>query len=189
MVLSEPGLEWLRNWGVSSTIIGENTVHVLEDNPPEITNIQINPSSPLDNETISIKADVHEETGLQYIRLHYSVNSGAWETVEMTPFYGDNYEALIGPYGNTTVIQFYVSAGDISYEENLGENDNSGEYYSIQVFVEKPKTESIPTQIETTQEPTPEPQKQIPGYPVWSIVVGVALLFTHYLRRHARVIS
>jgi hypothetical protein len=171
MVLSEPGFEWLSNWGVSSVIIGEN--------PPEISNIQINPSSPRDNETISIKADVHEETGLQYVRLHYRVNSGTWETIEMTPISEDNYEALIGPYGNTTTIQFYVSAGDASYEENIGEEDNSGEYYSIQVFVEKPKTESILTQIETTPEPTTDPQNQIPGYPVWSMVIGVALLLIH----------
>jgi hypothetical protein len=151
----------------------------VEDNPQEISNIQINPSSTRDNETISIKADVHEETGLQYVRLHYRVNSGTWETIEMTPFSRDNYEALIGPYGNTTTIQFYVSARDTSYAKNIGENNNSGKYYSIQVFVEKPKTESNPIKIETSPEPTPEPQKQIPGYPVWSIIVGAALLLTH----------
>ena len=54
---------------------------------------------------------------------------------------GDTHEVTMGPYGNTTDISFYISAKDTSYHENIGLNDNSGNFYKIQIFVFKQEPE------------------------------------------------
>ena len=171
-VFTEPEQEWLRNWGESSTIMGSNLVHIVESDNPEITNIQLNPKNPLDNETITIKAEVKDDTGIQNVWLQYHVNQTSWETIEMQQVSGDIYEATIGPYHNATEIMFKISAKDTSYNQNIGENDNNEKYYKLQVYVGKPKPEPAPTP-EPDLEPIPNNQEEIPGFLPEFLVLGI----------------
>jgi hypothetical protein len=173
----EPGYTWLHNDN-SSTIMGTNTIHYLEHNNPEITNVQINPADPLDNETIDIRADITDETAVQYVRFHYRINGSSWDTLEMTSISGDAYEVNIGPYGNATDISFYISARDTSYYENIGVEDQSSNFYNIQILVFEQEPEPTPT---PTPEPSPSPEppaepepRGIPGYPMESLLAGLA---------------
>ena len=149
-----PSFTWLYNTN-SSTIMGTNTIHYFEHNNPEITNVQINPANPLDNETINIRVDVTDESIIQNVQFHYKINESSWDALTMIYFSGDTYEITIGPYGNTTNITFYISALDSSYYENVGVNNNNTNYYKIQilVFVE-PEPTPTPT---PTLTPTPTP--------------------------------
>ena len=89
---------------------------------------------------------------------------------------GDSYEASIDPYGNNTMVHFYVSAVDASYNENLGLSDNYGDYYSINILFFEPKQELALT---PTPEPSPEPEPKIgiPGYSINSLFVGLLIVF------------
>ena len=71
-VFIEPGFTWLHNDN-STTTMGTNTIHYIEHNNPEITDVQITPKNPLDNETINIRADITDETAIQYVRFHYRI--------------------------------------------------------------------------------------------------------------------
>jgi len=149
-----PGFTWLYNTN-SSTIMGTNTIHYIEHNNPEITNVQINPANPLDNETINIRVDVTDESIIQYVQFHYKINESSWDALTMIYLSGDTYEITLGPYGNTTNITFYISALDSSYYENIGVNNNNSNYYKIPILVfEEP--EPIPTPTPTPT-PTPSP--------------------------------
>jgi hypothetical protein len=174
-VFAEPGLEWLGSWGNSTSIMGENMVYIVEDDAPKITRIKANPENPFDNETITIVAEVTDETGVQYVRLYYRVDDGSWNEMDMQYISGDSYGASIGPYGNNTEVHFYVSAVDASVNENLGVKDNYGDYFSIHILVFEPKQESAST---PTPEPSPEPEPKIriPGYPLKSLFVGLLLV-------------
>jgi hypothetical protein len=190
-VFAGPGLEWLGSWGNSTSIIAENVVYIMEDDAPEITKIEVRPENPLDNETITIMAVVRDETGVQYVRLYYSVNNSSWNEMDMQHISGDSYRVSIGPYGNNTMVHFYVSALDASYNENLGVRDNYGDYYSIQIQVFEPNQESDTTPTpepspepeltptptsEPTPRPTPKPQGGIPGFPLESVLLGLVLV-------------
>jgi len=175
-VLIGPGFRWLGNDN-STTIMGTNTVHIVEHNSPEITNVQINPSNPLDDETIEIRADVMDETGVQYVRFHYKINEGPWDVSDMTPVSGDTYGITVGPYGNNTDIEFYVSAKDTSYDGNTRVEDNNGNFYRVQILVE-PVPVPTPTPPEPTPDPAPEPRVRIPGFPMGPIIIGLAAVIT-----------
>ena len=167
-----PGFTWLYNTN-SSTIMGSNTIHYLEFNNPVITNVQIIPTNPFDNETITIRADITDETTLHYVRFHYKINDRSWQFLDMAYLSGDTYEISIGPYGNTTNIVFYVSAKDSSYYENIGVNDNSSNFYNIQVFVFDQEPEPTPTPTPT---PSPTPTPTPTPYP--TVESGLVLVIT-----------
>jgi hypothetical protein len=178
-VFAEHGLEWLGNWGNSTSIVMENTIYIMEDDAPKITWIEASPENPFDNETITIVAEVRDETGVQYVRLYYRVDDGSWEEMDMHYISGDSYEASIGPYGNNTEVHFYISAVDTSYNENLGVSDNNGDYYSLHILVYEPKQESVST---PTPKPEPEPEieesgRGIPGFPLMSILAALVIYF------------
>lgn len=184
-VFIEPRFSWLRNDN-SSTLMGINTIHYLEYNNPEITNVRIYPKDPLDNETINIRAVITDETAIQYVGFHFRINGSSWDTLEMMYLSGDTYEVNIGPYGNSTDISFYISAKDTSYYENIGVNDNGSKFYKIQILVLKQESEPEPTPTPTlthvpspAPEPTPEPKPRgIPGYPMESLLVGLIMLIS-----------
>jgi hypothetical protein len=174
-VFAEPGLKWLENWGNSTSIVGENMVYIMEDDAPKITRIEASPENPFDNETITIVAEVRDETGVQYVRLYYSVDDGSWDEMDMQYIAGDSYEASFGPFRNNTKVHFYVSAVDTSYNENLGVRDNYGDYYTIHILFFEPKQESAP--ISTSEaSPEPNPKIRIPGYPIYSLFIGLLIV-------------
>lgn len=172
MVFVEPTLEWLGTRR-SSENVEMNTVYIVEDDPPAITQVQTTPITPTDSETITIKAMINDETGIQRANLVYMLNNGAWETTEMTKV-GPIYEASIGPFQNNTKVSFYISAIDSSYEENTGKNDNNEGYYSFTVFM--PPTKPDPAPHDPTPEPSPEPENGIPGFTILTLFIGLVFL-------------
>lgn len=172
-VFMEPGFRWLGNDN-STIIMGENTVHVMERDAPVIANIKIEPSTPKDNESITIRADVSDDSGIHYVKLHSRIDLDNWNIREMTHVSGDRYETEIGPYANNTKISLYVSAMDASYLENIGVEDNFGKYYEFQVLVIDPKP--IVSLIETPDQiPVPDSKKEIPGNQLESLTLGIVL--------------
>jgi hypothetical protein len=177
-VFAEPGFEWLESWGDSMSIVGENTVYTVEDYVPEITRIEVSPVNPLDNESITIVAEVKDESGIKYVRLYYSVGDDSWDEMDMHYISGDFYEASIGPYINNTEVHFYVSAVDASINENLGVRDNNGDHYSIHILVFEPNQDSISTPTsEHSPELEPGMNRWIPGFPIISILAAIVIYY------------
>ncbi|MHA1218485.1 MAG: NosD domain-containing protein [Candidatus Heimdallarchaeaceae archaeon] len=101
---------------------------------PTITDVTHAPVAPTDLETITISATVSDSSGIQSVTLHYRVNGGVWSTVSMTLSTGSIYQVVIGPFTNSSIIDFYITATDNSLNHNEATNDNIGLYYSFTVF-------------------------------------------------------
>ncbi len=110
---------------------------------PSIIGVVHSPSSPTELETVTVNATVTDDSGLQSITLHYRVNGGAWQTIDMTLIGGDLYSVTIGPFAVSDTIEYYISAVDNSINYNLAINDNSGLYYSFTVSIVIPEFQMI----------------------------------------------
>jgi len=94
---------------------------LVDNTPPQIGDIELDPGSPTYEDTVVIQANITElgenDTGVETATLYYSVDGGVtWNNVDMTLVSGDEYngiwEATIPsqPYG--TQVQYYITATD-----------------------------------------------------------------------------
>ncbi len=106
---------------------------VVEVDPPLIVDIIHSPSTPTEQDTISINATITDDSGVQSVTLYYRVNGGDWTEVSMTLITGDIYSVTLDPFAVSDTIEYYVSAVDNSINHNLAINTNAGLYYSFTV--------------------------------------------------------
>jgi len=111
--------------------LGEPTVFL---GPPNIKDgIQFS-SAPTELDLIGIKVNVTSPYGVQSVTLHYRINGGTWIEVSMSPVSDNLYSCTIGTFAVDDIIEFYISATDVTEEHNVGFNDNSGEYYTFTIL-------------------------------------------------------
>jgi hypothetical protein len=99
-----------------------------------------------------------DDFGISEVILHYRVNSGSWDQVDMMLFNYRNYTGSIGPFDVGDFVEYYFTAKDDSSNHNSAIADNGGSYYNFTIlnieFV-KPIIEqvhhipTIPNEIET----------------------------------------
>ena len=100
---------------------------------PIITNILHYPEFPTDVDIIEISCMVIDESGISSVTLHYSVDVGIWETIEMNLDTNDIYEVNIGSFEPGDNIQYFISAIDDSLNSNEVIDNNAGLYYTINI--------------------------------------------------------
>ncbi len=91
----------------------------LDRSLPTISNVHesddtINRDGCPEPTTVTIRADVTDESGVDWVRLHYTPPGGQETPVAMTPESGDTYKATIGPFSETGTLRYYVEAQDLA---------------------------------------------------------------------------
>jgi len=100
-------------WAVSPTYN-----YTVADTPPLIAYVVYLPSLPTDVDAVTIRVNVTDGTGVDYVTLHYSFGTG-WISVNMTHVAGDLYEATIPSYPAALAayqfqpVLFQISATDV----------------------------------------------------------------------------
>jgi hypothetical protein len=103
----------------NNSLLLMNTVRWLagggpDNQAPQISGVTRNPVSPLNGEAVTVDATVVDIDGLDSITCHFSVNSGIWYNLSMTPVGGNVYSADIGSFSETDGVDYYVRAFDSS---------------------------------------------------------------------------
>ncbi len=78
---------------------------------PAITDVSWSPTTPGENEPVSVSAKVTDPSGVASVRLLYRTDT-AWTEVPMTPTGGDYYEGTIPGQPAGTTVHFKIIAND-----------------------------------------------------------------------------
>ncbi len=79
--------------------------------PPEISNISISPAIPAANEAVTVSATVTDDGAVADVKLFYSVNGAANDSVSMSSS-GDTYSAIIPGQADGAVVTYFIRARD-----------------------------------------------------------------------------
>ncbi|MFW9924124.1 MAG: hypothetical protein ACFFDW_12635 [Candidatus Thorarchaeota archaeon] len=111
------------------------TVGLNDIDGPEITDVSFLPTTPNNNEIVTINCTVIDDfSGIAAVTLYYRENGSQWSTQLFDHISGDEYQIEIGPFEANLVIEFYINATDDSTNANIGINDNLGSYFSFNVI-------------------------------------------------------
>ncbi|MFX0064127.1 MAG: hypothetical protein ACFFC7_18300 [Candidatus Hermodarchaeota archaeon] len=91
-----------------------NTVFIIDQNGPTITNVYHDPSEPWRGGIVSVFADVIDISGLFHVTCYFRVNMGTWEAFKMTLDAGNTYNVSSDPFGGNDTVEYYVLAHDNS---------------------------------------------------------------------------
>ncbi len=94
---------------------------------PTITNVENEPTTPTDAESVTISCDVADQNGIDLVTLHYRINGGAWVDATMVYISGSTYQVNLGAFAYDDLIEYYITSFDPAY--NLAKNDNNGTFY------------------------------------------------------------
>jgi hypothetical protein len=90
----------------------------VDIHPPVIADLYTNPAIPIHGDSVTIKAEVLDFTGIENVTCHYRVNGGTWSSLTMLNVIGDRYESDIGTFFVDDFIEYYVLAFDNSTQYN-----------------------------------------------------------------------
>jgi parallel beta-helix repeat protein len=111
------------NW-LNSTSYPIPFPYLVQDwTPPSISGIKVSPSSPNENQTITVYVNVTEPAGASQVArvlISYQVNN-TWWTAQMTKLVDDNYTATFPKQAGKTSLNFTITAYD-----NAGNNATQG---------------------------------------------------------------
>ncbi|MGB9879312.1 MAG: cohesin domain-containing protein, partial [Anaerolineae bacterium] len=100
------------------TTLGSAVVTGPSDStPPSITNIRES-ADPIYRQgcpgptTVTIRADVYDASGLEWVRLSYQLPTGSWTWGFMSLESGSTYAMAIGPFASTGTITYMIIARD-----------------------------------------------------------------------------
>ena len=100
------------HWGNYNFIPRYDSDVVVLEGPPMISNTDFSPSNPQPEDTVTISTSVLDDGTITEVKAFYSVNAGAFTSVDMVNSSGSAYEVKIGPFANKDTISFYVTATD-----------------------------------------------------------------------------
>lgn len=100
------------HWGNYNFIPRYDSDIVVLEGPPMISNTGFSPSNPQPEDTVTISTSVLDDGTISEVKAFYSVNDGAFTSVDMVNTSGSGYEVKIGPFANKDTISFYVTATD-----------------------------------------------------------------------------
>ncbi len=85
--------------------------------PPVISDVDLDPVSPLPDTDVTVTAEVFDDSGILSVTLFYNVDGGAWTEMAMTPLkVTGNYSAVIPGQAVNAVVGYYVRAMDTNEE-------------------------------------------------------------------------
>jgi len=96
--------------------------YIKEYRAPSITNISesndpINRQGCPEPTTVTICADVTDDSPLSWVRLYYQPPGASLTYTTMTPESGNTYKATIGPFSQAGTLEYYVKARDSAGNE------------------------------------------------------------------------
>ena len=102
----------------------------LDNTPPSITGVSINPTAPAHGDAVALSANVQDAgSGVQTVVLKYSTDNVNWNTVTMTLSSGTLYQGTIPGQNVFTNVSYYVQATDRL--DNTGQSSSAS--YSVQI--------------------------------------------------------
>ena len=88
------------------------------------------PTTPFANESVVIEAEVGDESGVSGVLVRYQAGSGQWQDKYMEfNWIRGSYQAIIGPFWEETVVQYYLTAFDMSLLKNTATAKNGSDYF------------------------------------------------------------
>ncbi len=100
---------------------------------PTISSTTHEPVSPTDTDVVTFRTIVSDLSGVLYVNLSLSVNTGPWSNHTMSNLTDTLYESYLGGFTAGDHITYYIVAADASPNRNIGVDDNDGSYYSFDV--------------------------------------------------------
>jgi len=82
--------------------------------PPSISNMTILPQAPGATDEVTVSARVTDLKGVSEVKLFYKAGTGAFVSVDMTAGTDYNYTGKIPPLVSGSIVQYYVSATNVS---------------------------------------------------------------------------
>lgn len=82
--------------------------------PPTISNMSIAPQAPSTTDEVTVSVKVTDLKGVSEVKLLYKVGDGAYVSVTMTAGSNYTYTGKIPPQAPSSVVQYYVSATNVS---------------------------------------------------------------------------
>ncbi len=115
--------------GYNMTVLFDD-IGFVEEIPPEITGISLDPTQPMYYQSAALSLDVidNQPYNIKQVSVYYRT-TGSWTSIEAIE--SNSYQAIIPaqPYGQT--VEYYVQA--IDWCGNIAIDDNGGAYYSYSV--------------------------------------------------------
>jgi hypothetical protein len=75
--------------------------------------------------------------GISEVKLHYRVNAGSWNHVDMVSHYYNNYSISAGLFEHLDFVEYYFTAKDNSSNYNSAIDDNGGNYYNFTIIYDE----------------------------------------------------
>jgi len=100
---------------------------------PIISDVTYSPDKPTEEDVITISANVTDDNGVCSVILHYKNDTSEWQEVEMVDDGTGIYSAEIGPFAADTVVEFYITATDMTAAQNEATANNGGTNYTIEI--------------------------------------------------------
>jgi hypothetical protein len=134
--------------------LGNNIIEWLTEEYQynEISNIVQDPTVVNPTQSVIVTCDVISLEGIASVELHYRVDGGSWQSVQMILVSGTTYQGTIPAQSSASLVEYYVTATNVLDFTNV--NDNEGDFYSYTVTT--PTTTTTPTTSPTTT-PVPGP--------------------------------
>jgi hypothetical protein len=101
--------------------------------PPLIVDITRSPITPDYSNTILIKANITDISGISIAKLYYQVNYGGWIIGNMTQLNSTHFGYEIGPFIEGNFIEYYIFATDNSTNYNSAFGKNNGLNFNFTV--------------------------------------------------------
>ncbi len=117
------------NWGDWSDVWNFR----IDTTTPTITNVENDPTTPTDAESITFSCDVADLNGIDEVILYYRLNGGTWTNVTMAFDSGITYQVTLGPFAFNDLFEYSIITFDTAIHPNTATNDNGGSYYSFTV--------------------------------------------------------
>ncbi len=135
---------------------------------PYVEKIVYHPADPKLGDSVIMEATITDESGVAEANITYRLNGGLWITEPLLHSYLDVYVHHFGVFTKPTLIEYYITAVDISPNQNTRIDDNNGQYYRITLEGDETST--------TTDITTTTGQKITPSVEISFLITSLIIL-------------
>ncbi len=136
------GTYYIKVYGWSEfSLVPDYTLHLMvntswlsDTEPPVFQGNACAYSDTLGPSAVIIYTWLYDYFSISEVKLHYRVNTGSWNHVDMISHYYENYTISIGPFEPLDFVEYYFTAKDNSTNHNLATDDDGGNYYNFTVL-------------------------------------------------------
>jgi DNA/RNA endonuclease YhcR with UshA esterase domain len=99
---------------LTPSVQSELSSQISGNRPPVISNVSHTPALPRTTENVTVSADVVDDSNVNSVKLLYSLNSAAFDSVSMSNISGSTYQAEISAQPEGTQVAYFIKATDDS---------------------------------------------------------------------------